>query len=500
MKRAEHDQWKSSDVARLLSLVESERRYYQDVFAVLPVAVATVDEAWGLTAFNREFRRLLGLQQADLAGVRLPDLIPHPALEAAMEEVQRTGIPHRSCLVQIGAAEGGIRLRASIQKSPGWQGNEDTELLLTLQGANEALPPPPPAEIPSDVIERHKRGAVERLSGRVAHVANNLIMIIGGYAEELASSLLWDDPRRADIAEIAKASERLAAVTQDLNSLTRPAAVAAEDFEAVSWTRDQAAKLGVAASGAAASLVPSTPLVLHGSPAVLEQALHAAHRYMAPYASNGRIVLSARAVAGNFIELALTLEDAELTPDAAEHFFEPFTGAKEGLDPPLGLAGVIRPLEQLGCTIQLQRNQTLLIRCPQGTELPPPKPKARVLLLEDEPGIRSLIQKSMEREGFAITLASSAADALAACRLESQRPDLLITDIRMPGLQGRAVAGAILAEHPGIKVLYISGSTGDEELDRQIGREELVYGTRFLAKPFTAAALLIQVRGILGIN
>lgn len=490
MKRVEQDQWRSSDVARLLSLVETERRYYQDLFAVLPVAVAAVDEMWGLTAFNREFRRLLGLQQADLAGVRLPDLIPDPALEAALEEVRDTGISQPACLVCIGAAEGGVRLRISIQKAPGWQVSEGAELLLTFQEAKEA---PPVAEIPPDVIERHKRGAVERLSGRVAHVANNLLMIIGGYAEELASSLAWDDARRADIAEIVKASERLASITQNLNSLTRPAVVTAEDFDGVAWTRAQAAQLGIAAN-----VDSSQTLVLHASPAVLEQTVRAAHRYMAPAAAEGRLILSAQAASTGFIEVALSLENAELTPEAAERIFEPFTGAKEGMDPPLGLAGVIRPLAQLGCAIELRSNRSLVIRCPQGAELPPPKPKARVLLLEDESGIRALILKSLEREGFAVTEASSLAQALAACRVETQRPDLLITDIRMPGLQGRAMAGAILAEHPGIKVLYISGSTGDEELDRQIGQEELLPGTRFLAKPFTVAALLMQVNGLLG--
>ena len=492
MQRIEHDQWKSSDVARLLALVETERRYYQDLFALLPVAVAVVDESWGLTAFNREFRRLLGLHQADLAGIRLPDLIPDPALEAAMEEVRGSGIPQPSCLVHIGAADGGLRLRVSIQKSPGWSATDGAELLLTLQEASEAPPPPPPVEYPSDLIEQHKRGAVERLSGRVAHVANNLLMIIGGYAEELASSLPWDDPRRADIAEIVKASDRLAVITQGLNSLTRTPVQTAEDFEAVSWTQAQAAKLGIATS-----LDASVPLVLHGSPQLLEQTLRELYRYLLPYVSNGRMVLSARAASDRFIDLTLSLDGAELPPEAAERIFEPFSGAKEGPDPPLGLAGLIRPLEQLNCTIRLQDHATLLVRCPQGTELPPPKPRARILLLEDEPGIRSLILKALERDGFAITIASGATDALAACRVESQRPDVLITDIRMPGLQGRALAGAILAEHPEIKVLYISGSTGDEELDRQIGQQDLLPGTRFLAKPFTVSALLAQVHGLL---
>ncbi len=492
MQRIEHDQWKSSDVARLLSLVDTERRYYQDIFAILPVAVAAVDELWGLTAFNREFRRLLGLQMADLAGVRLPDLIPDPVLEAAMEDVRATGIPQPACLVHIGAMEAGIRLSVSIQRAPGWQLGDGAELLLTLQEATAAPEPPPPVVTP-DIIEQHKRAAVERLGGRVAHVANNLLMIIGGYAEELASSLPWDDPRRADIAEIVKASDRLAALTKSLNSLTRPPAVYAENFEAVAWAQALAAQLGIEANTDV-----SVPLILHGSPSVLEQAVLTAHRYFLPYASSGKLVLSARPTTGDSIDITLSLQGAELPPDAVERIFEPFSGAKEGTDPPLGLAGLIRPLEQLGCIIRILDNATLLIRCPQGKELPPPKPKPRILLLEDEPGIRSLILKSLERDGFAVIQASSAADALAACALEAQRPDLLITDIRMPGLQGRALAGAILAEHPGIQVLYISGSTGDEELDRQIGQEELLPGTRFLAKPFTVSALLTQVNGLLG--
>ncbi len=488
MQRVEHDQWKSSEVARLLALVEAERRYYQEIFAVLPVAVAAVDDQSRLTAFNREFCRLLALEQADLAGLQLTELIADPALETALEEVRRSGIPQPDCPVRFSATGKELRLGISIQGSPGWPAGQGSELLLTLQ----ERPSGPAVQIQSELIERHKRAAVERLSGRVAHLANNLLMIIAGYSEDLASTMAEDDPRRADIGEILRAANRMAVLTHGLNSLTRPPAVSAEDFDALPWLQSQATQLGLAAK-----LDPAVPLVVCCSPAQLEQALRATHRYLLPHAPGGRIGLAARLVDGKTVEISMSLEGAELSDEAAETIFEPFSGAKDVADPPLGLAGLIRPLESLGCTVRLVGKSAVQIRCPQGAARLPAKPKGRILLLEDEAGIRSLMIKTLEREGFAVTQASSTTDALAACRLESQRPDLIVTDIQMPGLPGQSLAAAIRAEYPAIKVLFVSGSTGDDVLDRQIGHDDLPPGTGFLEKPFAAAELLSEVHGLI---
>ncbi|MBI5087134.1 MAG: hypothetical protein HZB13_21360, partial [Acidobacteria bacterium] len=194
MQRPGHDQWKSTEVARLLALVESERRYYQDIFAVLPLPVALVDPGWNLTAVNREFRRRFALEHTDLSRLRLPDLFPDPALETALAEVLATG--------QVREWDSAAPpARVSILRMPGWQAGSEDELLLIFQptGAVEAVPV---QRVDRETIESAKRGAVERLSARLAHVANNLLMIIGGYSEELLLSLPEADPRRDDVQQI----------------------------------------------------------------------------------------------------------------------------------------------------------------------------------------------------------------------------------------------------------------------------------------------------------
>jgi CheY-like chemotaxis protein len=106
-----------------------------------------------------------------------------------------------------------------------------------------------------------------------------------------------------------------------------------------------------------------------------------------------------------------------------------------------------------------------------------------ILLVDDEAGIRGLIQKILRRERYRVIEAGSAEDAQAAAR--GQVIDLLITDIMLPGIQGPELARRMQQAAPGMKALYISGYTGGAVVPA---------GAPFLTKPFTLAALLEKVQ------
>lgn len=499
MQRAEHDQWKASEVARLLALVETERRYYQDIFAVLPVAVALVDAEWRLVAVNREFRRRFGLLQVDFTNMRLPDLMPAPELEAAMAGVLKDGVA-AELEVTLGAGEGALRLRVSMQKMPGWQAESEDELLLTVEEARSALAPAAVVTeaVPAAVdVEAAKRGAVERLSGRLAHVANNLLMIIGGYGEELLQSLPEGDERRGEVGEILKAAGRLGALTKDLTALTRPVAYEAVEFGLPRWLktmRERLAEFRVECGEAERGLTART------SPLLVEQMVFEAARYMKPYLGEaGRQRLTVRPLGEARVEIRLGLEGAELTESARERFFEPFAGEKVGMDPPLGVAGLVRPWEQLNGRAWLE-GDTLVLECERAAAPEKPEALARLLLVEDEAGIRGLVAKSLERQGYEVRQASTPAEALALCAQMDEAPDALITDLMVPGMSGGELAEKLREQWPGLRVLFISGYTSDAELARRIGSGTLGENTRFLAKPFTTAQLGAEIKGLLGIQ
>jgi DNA-binding response OmpR family regulator len=110
--------------------------------------------------------------------------------------------------------------------------------------------------------------------------------------------------------------------------------------------------------------------------------------------------------------------------------------------------------------------------------------------VEDEAGIRALIRKILEREGYSILEAASAEDALKLSAANPTRIDLLLTDVMLPGMTGRDLAERVHASIPDVKVLYVSGFTSDE----QVRAGAFPPGAKFLQKPFTVGALLGKVR------
>ncbi|MGJ5814100.1 response regulator [Paludibaculum fermentans] len=504
MQRADLDQWKSSEVSRLLALVETERRYYQDIFAQLPVAVAIVDGEWGLSAVNREFRRLFGLRNADLSRMRLPDLLPDPQLEAALADVLKSGTPRNGHPVQLGGDSSALRLTASIQRIPGWQAGAEDELLLTIDEdhvsessapAASSVPLPDPLlerRRQRELIEESKRGAIERLSGRLAHVANNLLMIIGGYAEELMESLPADDARRDDVAEIVKASARMGALTQDLSSLTRPPVPAAAQFSLIAWATTAVARWRLASA-------TDTDVQGNTSRQLLDLIIFEALRHLRP--EPGTAELRIAPVAGGNVEIALHMPGLAVSDETRDRLFEPFSGPKEGSDPPLGLAGLVRPWQALAGTIAFEaepgETPRLVLTCPRADDAPAASGPVNVLVVEDESGIRSLICKALDRQGYHVIQAAGADEAFKACEEDDASIDVLVTDLTMPGQTGRELAERVRAKWPGTRVLFISGFTDDTELAAQIGARKLPEQTRFLAKPFHVAQLISEVKALL---
>lgn len=504
MKREDLDQWKSSEVSRLLALVETERRYYQDIFAQLPLAIAIVDGEWGISAVNREFRRLFGLRSADLSRMRLPDLLPDPQFEAALADVLKTGAPRFSHPVQIAGDPSALRLIANIQRVPGWQAGAEDELLLTIGEEHVSVSSVPPAsgepEPPSllerrrqrDLIEEAKRGAIERLSGRLAHVANNLLMIIGGYAEELMESLPPEDARRDDVAEIIKASARMGALTHDLTTLTRPPAPTAAPFSLAAWASAAVSRWDLASTN-------ETTLQANTSRQMLDLIVSETLRHLRPKLDTTELRMTP--LGDDTVQITLHFPGLDASEETCERLFEPFSGPKEGSDPPLGLAGVVRPWQSVGGTIAFEvepgEAPRLVLTCPLAAESAGVEKPASILVVEDEPGIRSLIVKALDRQGYDVVHASTAEEAFTACEEAHDGIDLLITDLTMPGHTGRQLAEYVRTKWPDTRVLFISGFTDDAQLAAQIGAGKLPAHTRFLAKPFQVSQLVAEARDLL---
>src|SRR3990172_1789152 len=189
--------------------------------------------------------------------------------------------------------------------------------------------------------------------------------------------------------------------------------------------------------------------------------------------------------------------------------WEPFFTTKEkGKGTGLGLATVYGIVKQSGGSIwvysELGQGTTFKVYLPRvedvagplvtaSSSVQPPTGTETILLVEDASGLRKLARKILERYGYTILDAPNGDEALGICERHHGAIHLLLTDVVMPGMSGRALADRLALLHPATKVLYTSGYTDNAIVHRGV----LSAGTAFLQKPYTPEALARKVREVL---
>jgi DNA-binding NtrC family response regulator len=121
------------------------------------------------------------------------------------------------------------------------------------------------------------------------------------------------------------------------------------------------------------------------------------------------------------------------------------------------------------------------------------KPVETILLAEDESGIRALMRKILQKQGYEVLEAEGGQEAIAIAASYPGHIHLLLTDVVMPGMNGGQLAAELKTQRPDLRVLYMSGYTGND----LAAFEPLPADAEFLQKPFSLAALLEKVRGVL---
>jgi two-component system cell cycle sensor histidine kinase/response regulator CckA len=374
--------------------------------------------------------------------------------------------------------------------------------------------------------------AVGALAGGVAHEVNNMMSVILGFSEFLLTAPAMGEERLADVRHIVQAAERTAAVTRQLLAFSRRA-----------FHRPQVLDLGAAIQ----ELEPVVRRLLgeqthlavtsDDSPRVradkgqLEQvivnlALNARDAMPAggtltittgeielPTAVDSRDAIAVPA--GRYGLITVRDTGMGIDPATQTHVFEPFFTTKPvGKGTGLGLAAADGIMKQNGGHITVSstpgQGATFRLYLPALADLdaverrgerrgepvlPAPEEAeagAIILLVEDEPTVRAIATRSLERSGFRVLSASGGADALDTVRRQG-RPDLVLTDLMMPGLGGPELVQLLRERWPDLPVLFMSGYAL-EDLVRQgaIGSEHSI-----IQKPFTPDSLTRSVAAAL---
>jgi PAS domain S-box-containing protein len=375
-------------------------------------------------------------------------------------------------------------------------------------------------------LQAQKMEAVGRLTAGVAHDFNNLLTVINGYAEQLQYQLSANDPRHAAAQKVADAGWRAADLTRQLLMFSRKD-VAQPQIINVSAAVTQATKLLRRVIGEdiqlATVLAPDVWPVRADTTQLEQVIVNLAANARDAMPNGGQLTIeAANAVLasdyalshlnvqpGEYVLLAVSDTGVGMTDQVKSHLFEPFFTTKEaGKGTGLGLATVYGIVKQSGGHIWVYsepgQGSTFKIYLPRVADaLSPttpgtpedqlPRGTETVLLVEDDKGVRSMCRHQLEDLGYRVLETRDAKQALEAAAEYPGDIQLLLTDVVMPGMNGKHLSEQLSKAHPRLKTLFVSGYTDNAIVHHGV----LDNGVAFLQKPFSPTALSRKVRDVL---
>jgi PAS domain S-box-containing protein len=370
-----------------------------------------------------------------------------------------------------------------------------------------------------------KMEAVGQLAGGVAHDFNNLLTVIMSYGSMLVERLEPGEDRE-DVQEIAAAADRAAGLTRQLLAFSRQQVMQPRVMDlndVIGGIEKMLGRLIGEDVELQISLDPSIEAI-NADPGQLEQVLmNLVVNARDAMPGGGRLtittsnsVLSAestmgtlRAPDGEYVMLAVSDSGCGMTRAVQQRIFDPFFTTKEqGRGTGLGLATVYGIVKQSGGEIyvysEINRGTTFKIYFPRfilGTELrsddvasaEPRRGSESILLVEDDSNLRTLVARVLKSRGYKVHVAPSGIEALVIASDPATLLDAVITDVVMPGMNGRELVEKLLESRPDMGSLLMSGYTDDDVLRRGVLQGE----TAFLQKPFTPDQLARKVRAVL---
>lgn len=490
--------------------------------------ITVLDADGGILFASPSVRRTLGYEPEELLGTRVFDFV-HPddadRMRRGLADSVRTGERSPPIEIRLRHRDGSWRLLESVGESllddPAVAGvvinsrdvTERREAEEELHASREQL------------LQAQKMEAVGRLAGGVAHDFNNLLTAIKGFTELLLLDFDRRDPRYPFAQEIQAAANRAASLTRQLLAFSRKQVLQPQviDLNASVVNMEKMLRRLIGEDVELVTVRSPDLERVEADPGQIEQILlNLVVNARDAMPSGGRLAITTHnetvspekaqlhpeVKPGPFVRLSVRDTGSGMSREVQNRIFEPFFTTKEqGRGTGLGLSTVYGIVQQSGGFVEVEsrpeEGADFRVYLPavarpaapvhQAADDSPLRGGETVLLVEDEKAVRVLVRRVLDRMGYTVWEAEDGASALDLIRDREAIPDLLLTDVIMPGMSGRELADQIHKARPDLKVLFMSGYT-DEAISQH---GVLVPGVAFLEKPFTPEILLRRIRKVL---
>lgn len=504
------------------ALAESEERF-RTIFDGSPIGMAVIGTDGGIVASNSACRQMLNLKEDDLMGVAIFDELTHPddrgADAARFQQLIRGEIEYDRREKRY-ILRDGRRVFADLH----------LYLVRDKRGAARYL-----IGISVDITERksletqlrqaQRMETIGRLAGGVAHDFNNLLMVIKGYCELLLTRENIGDGLQ-QLERISKAADQAASLTQQLLAFGRKQVLQPKVFNlnTLVWNAEKMLRRLISEDVEMVTATAKNLGAIKADPGQIDQViLNLVINARDAMPKGGTLTLETAnveldesyahghlgAVPGSYVMLAITDNGLGMDDETQAHIFEPFFTTKElGKGTGLGLSMVYGIVKQSGGYIWVHsapgKGSSFRVYLPRvfenEQEIAPRFPTAQslagketILLVEDDPLVRGLALEILNSRGYSVLVAERPDVALELCRQHAGKINLVLTDVIMPGMNGREMADEILAMRPEVGVLFMSGYT-DTAVMRNGNTGKF---TSFLQKPFSPTVLGQKVREML---
>jgi PAS domain S-box-containing protein len=502
--------------------LEEERLRYAQAHAVEDIVAALDAIVWESRTPDRESLSYLGGREEMLLGYPRTQWLQagfwmslvHPDDRLAALTFAETAQEKESFELsyRVVAADGAVREVRDLVTVTRDEGGEVRRLRGVITDVTERR------EIANRLTQAQKMEAVGQLAGGIAHDFNNLLTIVSGYARRLIARPDLTSAH-GDLDQILTASDRAAQLTRQLLAFARrgqSAETVLQPAELIRELEPMLRRLLAADIGFDFRLSDDTPPVLLDRTALEQIMMNLMLNASDAMPSGGTLTVTTEARTasaeqaaehgahpGAYLRLVVSDSGGGIAPAIRQRIFEPFFSTKGERGTGMGLATVYGTVDQARGWIELESTlgagttfAVMLPAAPDPTESAEPEEPhvATLLLVEDEPALRSLVVTMLEEQGYLVLQAGNGLDAIAVAERHLGQIDLLLTDVVMPRLSGPELAQQLSVLRPGLEVLFMSGYNDSRLVNRGVAKSN----TNLLVKPFTPDQLVRRVAELTG--